>query len=97
MKIGKYGWPIPRPKEEILIRAGYRKVPNHSYSNLQVDEQWISNCDGLKSRMPRFHIIKDGKKWFLHYDYMRGEQEVCVLRGYLIKQEAKRLQYVWKT
>lgn len=100
-----YGIEINNPKYKktlgINIRSkrleemGYKKVPNHFESDLQVDEQWITNTDKFgNSHFPRFHIIKDKGRSFIHYDFIQGEKHITIVVWCKqIKEEIKRLKY----
>lgn len=86
-------------KPEFLTKAGYRLVPKHCESNLEVHAQWISNIDNFgNSHFPRFHIIHkdhlDG--WFIHYDYFKdGEHRSIDYKCPELKQEIKRLNILY--
>lgn len=80
-------------KVEKLEKRGYKKVPNHSYSDFQPDEQWISRTDELgRSLFPRYHVVRYGKKWFIHYDYiLYGEHKTSVSKNENLIIEINRI------
>lgn len=78
---------------EILEKKGYRQVPNHC-DGMQVDEQWISNALGFEAKFPRFHIIKNERQYYLHYDYFvknEDKHRTCIKKSPEIMAERARL------
>lgn len=93
----EYGCPINvlfkvKFNSEILIKAGYKQVPNHVESKIDADEQWISNATMIKVNFPRFHIYRFGNKWFMHQDPLRHDHSKIVTSRYLIRKEVKRIK-----
>lgn len=81
-------------KHKLLKKAGYINLPNH-VDGFKVDEQWISNTTWNESLFPRFHIIRNDKCWYIHYDFFNaGEDEhrTTITMCEEIYQEIKRLK-----
>lgn len=65
-----------RPREWLLKTGGYKQVPTHCESSLEVDEEWITNVNIIgRTLFPRFHILKVGRAWYIHFDYFLGTQK----------------------
>jgi len=83
-----------RPNKDFLISAGYRLIPDHTFSRLKTTSQYISNADNFKSNFPRFHIIQQGKNWYIHIDHSPFEEQHQTNLKYNkeIKDELARLK-----
>jgi len=84
-----------------LADAGYRLIPNHSYSKRQVDQQWITQAGTIgPNHFPRFHLIRNGNDYNLHFDFFEGhdnEGHKSETESQHILNEANRLKnYVSK-
>lgn len=55
-----------RIRENKMELAGYAKVPSHAYGTYH-DQEWITGYS-LKPLFPRFHVIKQDGRWFVHLD-----------------------------
>lgn len=79
---------------DLLVKAGYKMLPNHSYSENQHDENWYTGLGLIgKVRFPRFHIVKDDSEYFIHYDMKRehSADEGILFSGKEIDNECLRL------
>ena len=83
-----------KPKSHILSAGGYKQMPNHVDSKLQVDEQWISNTTFSGSHFPRFHFIRDGAIWYVHYDKYKYNHNKIITDKNIIKPEITRLMFI---
>ena len=81
---------------ELLEKAGYKQVPNHSYSKIKNEQNWISNTYLRGARFPRFHIIKN-EAWYIHYDSIKEHfKDGVIIKGKIIDNEIKRLYELFK-
>ena len=77
-----------------LLQAGYKQVFNHTYSRRKYDEQWVTGLTlmGL-AQFPRFHILRNGAEWFIHYDFFEGNgHKTIVRRSPAVDIEIQRLE-----
>lgn len=91
----KYGYCLPFKIRDKLERLGYRKMPTHAYSNMEVDAEWVQGLDILGNpSFPRYHIIKKDDKTYLHCDWDREHSRV-ISEGDIIKRELWRIQNIF--
>ena len=58
-----------------LLNAGYILLPSHYEAKNKVDEEWFKFLK-KQQLFPRFHIIRKGSQWFIHYDYFKNNRHI---------------------
>lgn len=78
----------------LLKAAGYKKLPPHSYEKNPQSENWITQSKWNKNEFPRFHLIKTGKDWDLHYDFWKKgfDKHSTDTKSQIVRNERQRLK-----
>ncbi len=51
-----------------LEKAGYSIVPSHAYAKRFYIQEWITGKGWQKNNFPRFHIVVENGKKYIHLD-----------------------------